>query len=237
MAATVRYIILRRVISAETDLYWRHSYDCIRRWTNDDIVIIDSQSDPAFLSAPPLLNTVVVASAYPGRAELLPYIYALLMPSRHTHAVIIHDSVFLREPVPDVAGVATYRFLWHFDRHWDVPADEADLIGKLHVTPELWLNHGNQAWKGCFGGMMVIQTDFLKTLAGRFGLFRLASHVTTKTHRQAFERVIALLCWTLDPSPTSIYGNIMGSNFGMPWAAYAAAPDLHGPAVKVWAGR
>ena len=74
--STIGFIILRHVNSVETNEYWMYSYDCIRRFYKDNlIVIIDDASDDTFLTHKEMHNTFVLKSEFPKRGELLPYYY------------------------------------------------------------------------------------------------------------------------------------------------------------------
>ena len=94
---TIGFIILRHVNDALTNQYWIYCYTCIRKfYAENEIIIIDDNSNPAFISAIPLYKTTVISSEYPQRGELLPYYY-FLRNKLFDIAVIIHDSVFIQK--------------------------------------------------------------------------------------------------------------------------------------------
>ena len=72
------------------------------------IIIIDDNSNYDFVKADvEYKNVEFIQSEYPGKGELLPYIYY----ARHKwfeRAVIIHDSVFIHKRIP--FGKINYRF-------------------------------------------------------------------------------------------------------------------------------
>ena len=54
-----------------------HCYECIRKfYPENDIVIIDDNSNQTFLTAKELYNTKIIYSDYHQHGELLPYYYA-----------------------------------------------------------------------------------------------------------------------------------------------------------------
>jgi hypothetical protein len=107
------FIITRHVNSEKTDNYWKECYNCIRKWHPDlKIIIIDDNSDQEKITDMEVTNCEVIRSQYIGRGELLPYYY-LLTRKLFDRAIIIHDSVFLHEPI-NFENVDTVKFLWHF---------------------------------------------------------------------------------------------------------------------------
>ena len=82
--------------------YWKLCYDHIRKhYPNNPIMIIDDNSDSSFISLETekdLINTTIIQSEYPGRGELLPYLYFLKLKP-FTKACIIHDSVFINKKI------------------------------------------------------------------------------------------------------------------------------------------
>ena len=112
------FIILRHVNNDITNNYWIHCYNCIRKfYENDLIVIIDDNSDYNFITTHTLKNTIIINSEYKGRGELLPYIYYLRY-NFFNKAIIIHDSVFINSYID--FSIDNYKFLWEFKNHkWD----------------------------------------------------------------------------------------------------------------------
>ena len=73
---SVGFIILRHVNSYVTDKYWKLCYDCIRKYyPENDIVIIDDNSHPEYVSYKSIYKTKIIEAPYPKRGELLPYLY------------------------------------------------------------------------------------------------------------------------------------------------------------------
>ena len=80
MNKSIGFIILRHINNKIVDNYWKICYSCIRKYyPKNKIIIIDDNSkkelDEEFEKN--LTNTLIINSEYPGRGELLPYIYYL----------------------------------------------------------------------------------------------------------------------------------------------------------------
>jgi hypothetical protein len=94
------FIILRHVDSELTAKYWVLCYDSIRRvYPDEPILIIDDNSDQAYISEHPTTNTTVVQSEYPQRGVLLPYLYYLTHKISE-RVIILNDSAFITRAVP-----------------------------------------------------------------------------------------------------------------------------------------
>ena len=240
------FVLLRHVNSFDTNLYWQVSYASIRRHhPNAKIIIIDDNSDETFLQLNLVLrlhNTEIIQSAWPGRGELLPYLYYLEHRWFDT-AVILHDSTFLQRPV-EVDGMHDYTFLWTFEHWWDKPAKERSYIALLRNHRDILAFYGRKsAWKGCFGAMSVVRYEYLKKVDEHCDLRRLLHVIRTRADRMAFERILACLLdvhrdRTNAASP-SLFGDIhrfcrWGISFDE-WLTNASNRDL--PIVKVWSGR
>ena len=76
---TYGFIITRHVNSENTNKYWNQNVKLIRTfYPLRQIVIIDDNSTQEFVKADhQYKNLTIIQSEYPGRGELLPYIYYL----------------------------------------------------------------------------------------------------------------------------------------------------------------
>ena len=127
----IGFIIVRHVRSELTNLLWQECYKCIRKFYDNKIIIIDDNSDSTFLTTlDNLVNCELIQSEFPKRAELLPYYYFLKNAWFDT-AVILHDSIFIQEPIKfDKYN----KFLWHFVSHeWDNIPGEINIINQLFI--------------------------------------------------------------------------------------------------------
>lgn len=235
------FVVVRHVRDRTTGMYWLEAVRCIRRFYPDaPIVVVDDNSDQRFTRdelRPP--NCAVVASEYPGRAEMLGYYYYW---KHHwfERAVIMHDSVFIQRKV-DFKCPGGVRFLWHFDIkiYDDVPliTEYLDKIDPCYKP----LFEDKKAWKGCFGVMSVIRHDFLEKISG---IFRLLGDVEGRDRRMAFERVFAVVCVYHLPTlmrDLSLMGDILDNPLGWGYGFDAYQRERNKvpmPAlVKVWSGR
>ena len=76
---TFGFIITRHVNSKKTNNYWNQCIKLIRMYYPfRKIIVIDDNSNQFFISADfQYKNVSFIQSEYPGRGELLPYIYYL----------------------------------------------------------------------------------------------------------------------------------------------------------------
>lgn len=243
-------IMLRHVNNKLTNNYWQTSYKCIRKfYPNIKIVIIDDNSNYKFITKMPLVDCLVIQSEFPKRGELLPYLYFLKFKF-FQKAIIIHDSVFINKNIN--FNVNRYRFIWDFDHTWNNRDDEIRLL-KIYNDPKLIEFYNNKhLWKGCFGGMTIIDYDYLVLVDNFYPLYKLLDLVITRENRCSFERVIGcLLCKFCRREP--LLGNINkyckwgGDSRGVgldKWLWLSDSPKLsqfkknrHLPIIKIWTGR
>lgn len=229
----IGFIILRYVNDELTDQYWKHCYDCIRKYYNyNPILIIDDGSNKDFLSTPELLNTTIINSEYQKRGELLPYIYYLDKPFCDT-AVMLHDSVFINKYID--FHTDTYRMLWHFDSgmvdQTEIVIKMIDAIGDDRLTQY----YNRQHWEGCFGGMSVISHNYLKGINKSYKIHKLLDLVTGRPDRCAFERVIGVLLQINSWQPSLLGDIVTYCRWGISFAEKEETAHL--PMTKVWTGR
>ena len=164
----IGFIILRHVNNKNTNNYWIHSYDCIRKYYPENkIIIIDDNSLQNFITDKTLYKTLIINSEYPGRGELLPYYYYLQNKLFDT-AVIIHDSVFINKYID--FNVDNYKLLWEFDSNHDPHTNDVTKMIDVFNDFELKQFYQNKSlWKGCFGGMSIIKHDYLEFIISNTG--------------------------------------------------------------------
>ena len=199
------FIILRHVRDEQTNLYWQLSYDSIRNVYPDvKIVIIDDNSDKKYLTQKELTNAEVIEGEYPGRGELLPYIYY----SRHQFfkkAVIIHDSVFVNKEL-DIDSVVSHAPLVWFDHRWN---NDVQIRNKLQVfkCPELINFYNSKRWLGGLGAMTIITYESLAFVNRYFNFELLIPVIKNRDDRIDFERILGcLMYFTMKASQSSVYG-------------------------------
>ena len=257
----IGFIILRHVNSIKTNEYWKECYRCIRKfYTTNKILIIDDNSDQKYVTeynqdnddGVELTNTTIIQSEYPKRGELLPYYYYLKNKFCDI-AVILHDSVFIQQPIN--FHVDEYKMLWHFHssmmKDTQSSAKQLEQIRALnngdlnHMYDYFYLNKFN----GCFGGMSVIRHSYLHEINSIFKIDKLLPHITCRVARCAFERVISFLLIYKNYGGGFYYKNknkhqsLLGDiekycRWGITFDEYIKYRHIMKlPIVKVWTGR
>lgn len=232
---TSGFIILRHVNSELTNNYWMHCYDCIREYyPENEIVIIDDNSNYDFITEKELYKTTIINSEYPGRGELLPYFYYLHNKFFDT-AIIIHDSVFINSYI-DIK-TEKYTFLWDFKHKWDVVENETKII-KLFNDDELLNFYNNkELWRGCFGCMNIITHDYLVYVNSKYDISILLDYILNRDDRMALERVLACLL-QINYKSNSLFGSIhLYCRWGITYNNINKHNIKKLPVIKVWTGR
>jgi len=242
----IGFIIIRHVNSERTNLLWQECYKCIRKFYDNKIIIIDDASNTTYLTELDMVNTEIIQSEFPKRAELLPYYYFLKYAWFDT-AIILHDSVFIQAPIKfDKVN----KFLWHFVSHdWDNMPGEQELIQKLSNSSDI-LNFYNKKdqWHGCFGVMSVITYNMIHDINLKYNFFKLIGTITSRKQRMMLERIFAAILSyeaAFNKEACSYFGNIQaycnwGFNEGYKMENYIkdkADGKITLPIVKLWSGR
>lgn len=237
----IGFIILRHVRNEVTNGYWIKCYKSIRKYYPDNVVvIIDDNSNYDYVTnindeSLSLYNTHIIQSEYPGRGELLPYYYFIHYKKLFNIAVILHDSAFINQYIPDLDTVTSYKMLWEFEHDWDQIEDETCMIHRFQDDRLTKFYEDKTKWTGCFGCMAVIQYDYLKYINKTYSIEKLLDCVKTRYNRSSFERVIACLM-QLHVRVEPLLGNIHSY---CPWELRIDQIDdySHLPIIKVWTGR
>ena len=234
MSKQFGFIILRHVNNEATNQYWIKCVDSIRQYyPENNILIIDDNSNYKYITEKKLYKTTIVNSEYPKRGELLPYYY-YLHNKLFDIAVIIHDSTIVNKHI-DIS-VENYKFLWEFEHNWDQIKDETRMI---NIFNDLELNEfykNKQLWKGCFGGMAIITHDYLTYINNKYDISKLLDCVLNRFNRCSFERVIACLLQKEKKKENALFGNI---HKYCKWGIKINEIDKykHLPLIKYWTGR
>lgn len=241
---SVGFILLRHVNSTVTNLYWQECYTCIRKfYPEHKIIIIDDNSNYAYIrSTLSLQNVEYIQSEFPGRGELLPYIYYLKYHWFDT-AFILHDSVFIQHPLPTT--IDGYMFIWTFNHKYDTSEQERTHISALSNNNSLLEFHKNtQLWNGCFGAMCCITYTILARMDETYTLSNLLSVIKTRADRSNFERILGCMLQSIYTPKTLTYlGDIHAySKWGYGWSDYTYDKFLgrlskDKMCIKIWTGR
>jgi len=238
------FMITRHVNSEQTNSLWIESYNSIRKFYPDNIImIIDDNSDINFIKIPEnlgLINCFVIQSEFPQRGEILA-LYYFNKYKLFDKAVIVHDSVFFQSKV-DFNSIEDIKFLWYFYHDWDDTINEKQILKTLHPSTTLLdMYEEKESWYGCFGAQCVISREFLSKLVKKYNIFDLLSSIRTRSDRMAFERIFGLICCHEKPDfydDCSLFGNIMTyCKWNYTFKEYKEKPFSGLPIIKVWTGR
>lgn len=248
MTESLGFIITRHVTNEITNLYWIICISKIRQFYPENIIIVvDDNSNYNHIKnfqGNITKNCFFIQGEYNGGGELLPYYY-YYKNHLFDKAVIIHDSVFINKYI-DFSSTKDVKFIWHFEHFWDKDEDEKNLIGLLNYSDELVSYYSDKSlWKGCFGGMSVIDYSFVKVLAEKYNFFILLHHINNRDKRMCFERVYALVCSyekKIQNENASLFNNIMtytrdGYSFEEYMFEQMNNIDRGLELTKIWTGR
>lgn len=254
------FILTRHVNSEKTNRYWNQCVKLIRTtYPFRKIVVIDDNSNQDFVSSDhPYKNVTIIQSEYPGRGELLPYIYYL----RHKwfpNAVIIHDSLFVHRRITFETFKLPALPLWHHSydkenlnnslRIISVLKNNRELVRKMRGDNSpiniLGMGELNKDFNLCFGGQAYIKLGFLEMLQQKYNITNLVNVIHNRSDRCCFERVIGLLFCHECPQllkVNSLFGDILTRNKTFDYTFDEYVKDLKQkrviyPFVKVWTGR
>jgi len=239
------FIITRHVNSESTNRYWNQNVKLLRSfYPYAKIVIIDDNSNSRFVKADfNYKNVQIVQSEYPGRGELLPYIY-YARNKWFERAVIIHDSVFIHKRIPFGAIKAPVIPIWHFKSdklHYDAAVK---IARKLNYSDMLIRNLSRKRWNGCFGVQSVVKHTFAEHIVNKYNLDNAISVVKCRDDRCALERIFGIIFCLECPGlyeRASLFGTIFAYSFGYNYDEYyeklTKERKTIKPIVKVWTGR
>jgi len=249
------FIITRHVNSVKTNKYWNHCVKLIRLfYPLNQIIIIDDNSNPEFIKGDnEYPNVIFIQTEYPGRGELLPYIYYLKykwFPS----AVIIHDSLFVHSKIHFELFNTPVLPLWHHNydkenlynilRIASVLTNNSAILHKLNNNINILGLNGDK-FNLCFGCQTFIKLDFLELLEHKYKITNLLTVVRNRIDRCALERVMGLLFCQEHPkimTVNSLFGDILTKyrckfyNFNE-YMLDLKFNKLRYPFIKVWTGR
>ena len=230
---TIGFIMLRHVNNELTNKYWIKCVNSIRQYyPENNILIIDDNSNYEYITEQPLYKTTIINSEYPNRGELLPYYY-YLHNKLFDIAVIIHDSVFINKYID--MSVHKYKLLWEFEHDWDQIEDEIRMINVFNDLELKAFYDTKNLWKGCFGCMSIITHDYLTHINNKYDISKLLDCVLNRYNRSSFERVIGCLLQKEGKKET-LLGDIHNyCNWGIHFNEIDKYENL--PIIKCWTGR
>lgn len=257
---TFGFIITRHVNSEQTNKYWNQNVKLIRTYYPlTQIIIIDDNSNSIYVKADyDYKNIIIIQSEYPGRGELLPYIY-FLKYKWFEKAVIIHDSTFIHSRINFEKLKVPVLPLWHHNY------DKENLPNLVRISSVLnnnvihnllyKLNNDNfnfnfniiqsNKYDLCFGVQSFITLSFLELLESKYGITKLINVIKNRTDRCGLERIMGLLFCLESPLLLhihSLFGDITTTPKSFNYSYNDYVNDLkkkrkHSLFVKVWTGR
>jgi hypothetical protein len=244
------FVILRNIRSVRDNDLWISSYNSIRKYYTNKIVIIDDNSTLNTVDGK-LFNTEVIKSEFPGAGESLPYYY-FLKYKWADRMIFIHDSMFINRPFRDSELNNKVRFHWHFTSNgFDDYRKINNFISLLKNNADLtaFVADPDVKWQGCFGATSIIDLELVQYLEEEYSIFKnLAMTIKTRKDRETFERVFGIILYfedLINDSNSSNFGEITAypgafesENNNMETAAHILRQKGYDTAIiKVWRGR
>jgi len=244
ISRTYGFIISRHVNSEKTNRYWNRCVKLIQMlYPYRLIVIVDDNSNPGFLKADRnYKNLIIVQGEYPGRGELLPYIY-YARNKWFDRAIIIHDSVFFHKRIPFESINIPAISLWHFNKLHNRTHFDASIASTLNYSNAIIKCLNNYDWVGCFGVQSFIKHSFLIHIMNKYKLENLINVVRNRPNRCCLERLFAIIFFLeLRKVNTSLFGDMeRGGKFGQTYDEYIYQLKnnnrVNSKVVKVFTGR
>jgi hypothetical protein len=250
------FILTRHVRSEETNKYWNQSVKLIRAYyPNRKIVVIDDNSNYDYVKAEfDYKNLTIIQSEWPGRGELLPYIY-LLKYKWFPAAVIIHDSLFIHKRIPFERYNIPVIPLWHhpYDKEHlpnllriaSVLTNNSRLLLKLKGDETDILKLNINKFTLCFGCQAFIKLSFLSHIQKKYNITNLLNVIHNRRDRCGLERVLGLIFneeYTNLFKYNSLFGNISLKQNSFHYTYDMYINDINNkkllhPFIKVWTGR
>lgn len=252
------FIITRHVNSEKTNKYWNQCVKLIRmHYPFKQIIIIDDNSNEEFIKSDfEYQNLIIIKSEYPGRGELLPFIY-FLQYKWFENAIIIHDSVFIHQRIPFENINVSVLPLWHhiYDKEYldnllrisNYLTNNSQIKYNLladDILP-LGLNNAKNNLKLCFGCQCYINLQFLENIENKYRITKLVDAIKCRKDRCGLERIIGLLFCQEYPNIkniNSLFGRIFNHykafsyNYDEYYFDFQNKKIPH-KFVKVWTGR
>jgi hypothetical protein len=248
---TYVFVILRNIRNPADNDLWITSYNSIRKFYTNKIIIIDDNSSMNTVNGK-LYETDILYSDYPGAGECLPYFY-FLMHRWADRMIFLHDTMFLHRRFLQHEVDTTLQFHWHFnptDKEY-VPRIQ-QLITSLkhhepllpHLSPE-----SRSQWKACFGVACVIDLSVVNLLEEKYKLFSTTVlMIRNRKDRQMMERLFGLVVFhenLVTTDKCSAFGDILNypkcfesQDTTVKTATYEVEQAGYNTAIlKVWRGR
>lgn len=216
---SIVFVILRHIRNARDNNLWISSYNSIRNYYTNKIVIIDDNSTINTVNGK-LTNTEIIKSEFNGAGELLPYYY-FLKYKWADKMIFLHDSMGINRRFQDKEVEADAKFHWHFNSNEkQTNSNEQSklllYVSLLENNKELlaFIKNESSVWKGCFGAASIIDYNVVLYLEHKYSLFTsLPVMIRIRSDRETFERLFGIVLFfenIVNDTNCSNYGNIVG---------------------------
>jgi hypothetical protein len=243
------FIIIRHVSNDLHNYYWKHSVECINKHFGNDtpVIIVDDYStfNPTENNYKNV-KVVQLDKEFAKSGEILGYYYAWKFKPFEKF-VVLHDSMFVNSKFDILPNDYEVQFLWHFDKYLGQPRGakaESDFnvyfIEKCkHSESLLELYFDKTKWLGCFGVAAICTLSLINKCFEYYELENVILQVKSRSHREAMERLFALLMY--DSFTDKIAPSLNGSILDIPqinFYQYMYQEKNENRIIyKVWSGR
>lgn len=241
------FVILRNIRTTRDNDLWISSYNSIRKFYKNKIVIIDDNSTINTVDGK-LVNTEVIKSEFNGAGEVLPYYY-FLKYKWADRMVFLHDSMFINRPFKD-GELEDTKFHWYFNGKIRDTRKILQYVSMLKDSKDLYdySNNPESKWKGCFGGSTIIDLKTIEYVEDKYSIFtNLVLTMKSRSDRETFERILGIVLYYegLVNDNCSNFGDIVNypgafesENNNMETSFHILRQKGYDTAIiKVWRGR
>ena len=251
---SIVFVILRHIRNIRDNNLWISSYNSVRNYYTNKIIIIDDNSTINTVNGK-LTNTEIIKSEFNGAGELLPYYY-FLKYKWADKMIFLHDSMGINRRFKDTELEADAKFHWYFNSNEKQTNNNEQSKLYLYISMlknnenlSTFITNNNSIWKGCFGAASIIDYKIVSYLEDKYTLFTtLPVMIRIRTDRETFERLFGLLLFfenIVNDTNCSNYGNIVGypnafesTNLNFETTSTVLKQRSYDAAIiKVWRGR
>jgi len=222
--------------------YITKSVGYIRKVYPDSIIYVIDDKSPIPVTKSDIPGVHIITSEFKGAGEVLPYYY-FWKQNLGTKMIMFHDSIFVYDKIPLESTVA-FKQLFSAQHTWDrgTYSEIVRLLSNMKRSDELLKRYNNnKEWNVVFGVMGICTWDFLNKIEKDFDAMTiLSTHVSTRKHRMAVERVMGVLAsFYVSENESSIFGDIHKYGWGLTYQQLINKEKNNKSRrlEKVWSGR
>jgi len=244
------FVILRHIRQPKDNDLWISSYNSIRKYYTNKIIIIDDNSMINTVNGK-LYETEIIQSEFAGAGEVLPFYYFLQQKWADV-MIFLHDSMFINRPFKDDELDQDVKYHWYFKTNGlDDQRKIKNYLQLLSHHKDLvdFYTDPNSSWRGVYGATLIIPYNIVSYLEEKYNIFTtLAMTIKSRKDRETFERVLGiLLCYegSVNGENCSNFGDILkypdafdSENNNVDTASHIVTQRGYNTAIlKVWRGR